>query len=48
MHVNGAPVAPVAAPALRAAKSVSGSAPDEAKWGSNFWVTLVDPQVSRA
>lgn len=23
------------------------SEPDDAKWGSNFWVTLVDPQVCR-
>ncbi|TFY56119.1 hypothetical protein EVG20_g9052 [Dentipellis fragilis] len=43
VHVNGAPVKP----ALRRPKSSTGtvgSTKDEAQWGSNFWVTLVDPQ----
>ncbi|KAI0058032.1 hypothetical protein BV25DRAFT_1902420 [Artomyces pyxidatus] len=41
VHVNGAPVRP----ALRQSKSFGANGPDDAAWGSNFWVTLVDPQT---
>ncbi|VDB91641.1 unnamed protein product [Peniophora sp. CBMAI 1063] len=41
LHVNGSPVR---GPTARSTKSANSNASDEAAWGANFWVTLVDPQ----
>jgi hypothetical protein len=48
--VGGDGVNDLAATAARTPRPRKSSAPgtvdgDEAAWGSNFWVTLVDPQV---
>lgn len=44
VHVNGSPLKK--GPIQRTPKSsLQGQGQDEAAWGKNFWVTLVDPQV---
>lgn len=40
VNVNGEPVS------LRPSAILGRADPEDAKWGSNFWVTLVDPQTS--
>ncbi|KZV71131.1 hypothetical protein PENSPDRAFT_578322 [Peniophora sp. CONT] len=40
VHVNGSPVR---GPTPRSTRSVNSNGSDEAQWGANFWVTLVDP-----
>ena len=48
VHVNGKPAVAATSSPNRPKSSASSHAPesDGSGWGANFWVTLVDPQVS--
>lgn len=45
VSVNGSPVAPSRRPSKSSIVAKDGEVLEESIWGSNFWVTLVNPQV---